>query len=356
MQKIPEGAVGVVTFGSSALPLPRGAETLVAAFNSSGAEVGRISGDAISSAATVTWNQGLTTANADSLITLTDAGRTDVAIDENMLEGAASYPSGDGALLWFNTGRPDGQAVPYRQNLAITGDAASPALHSISGLILTAGYCGSKSYGVAVTFDDLTSGEKNVQNVLYEMTAEADPVMRGDWEDPADFRPFSRTSVCSPDGNYLFNIFGTETAIRDKTGNSSLFLARIDTLTGDRELVAIDMTGHHGVSEPNTLSLVDDRLYWVGADGSVLSLSVSDPSGGVRVEWKIPQWEDAYRVTVSNGAVVSVMGIEGIPSYAELDIRTGEAIRGPIAIPWVAEELNKNKESVIMDVDRLSNP
>lgn len=352
LQELPADTIGVVTIGPAGLPVPQNSRTTAVAFDDRGNEVGRVSGGAITAATTVAWRHGLTTASARSVVTLTDTGRSRFPIDENMIEGATANPQSGGALFWFNTARPDGPAVPYRNNYVMTRPDAAPSAGSVPGIMQTAGHCGSSAFGVAVDFDDIVSGRPDTRNRLYELTTSGEPIVRGEWNYPTEFRSFSRTAACSADGSALYNLYGSVAAIRDESGKSDLTLVRIDTATGVRTQTSIDMAGHRGASEANSLTLVEDRLYWISTDGSVLSVPVAGTSNKVREEWRLPQDGKHHQASVS-GTVVAFIDYEGTPTYTEFDLVTGNRTRSSIELPWISEALKEGDGSTVLNVSSV---
>lgn len=352
LERLPIEAIGAVTIGPSGLPIPRDAQTTVVAFDDGGNEVGRLSGGAITSATTIGWRRGLTTANSGSVITLTPNGNSRIPIDENMIEGATPNFQSGGSLFWFNTARPDGPTVPYRNNYVMTSADASTKQGSVPGMMLTAGHCNNSAFGVVADFDDVVSGNPNGRHRIYEMTMTDEPRVRGEWEQPTESRPFSRTSVCSSDGSALYNIYGSVDALRDDSGESDLTLVRIDTHTGALTHIPIDMDGHHGVSEARTLTLINDRLYWIATDGAVLSTSVTGTGSKVREEWRLPQAGRRQQATV-NGTIVSSIDYNGSPTYTEFELLTGRQTRKPVELPWIEDAFNNNEGSTLLNVSSV---
>ncbi|TSE00444.1 hypothetical protein FOS14_08495 [Skermania sp. ID1734] len=338
-----------MTIGPAGLPVPRNARIAVVAFDNRGNELGRISGGAITSATTVSWRHGLTTATAESVVTLTETGSSRFPIDENMIEGAAPNPRSGGALFWFNTARPDGPTVPYRNNYVMTRADTAAKEGAVPGMMVTAGHCDTSAYGVVADFDDIVSGRPNARHRLYELTTSGEPPARGEWDYPTEFRPISRTSVCSADGSAIYNIYGSAAALRDETGKFELTLVRLDTSTGARTETPIDMAGHPAATAPNTLTFVEDRLFWLSEDGTVLSTPVAGPLNRVREEWHLPQSGKHLQAAVS-GTTVASIDYENTPVYTEHDLLTGRQLRGPINLPWLKAALKNYDGSTLTNV------
>lgn len=345
MQSVAPDAVGAVVVGPETLPFGIDTDrTMVFTFDDHGKALGRIDGTAAYSSRVLSWNRGFTTATAHAVVTATPAGTESVPIDENMVEGASIDPATGRAMFWFNTGRPDGPEVAYRNNYVITGPGGPPVTGSVPGMMLTGSYCGNTGYGLVVGFDDLTSGAPSVRHRLYELPdAGGEAVLRGEWDYPVDFRAVSRTNACSADGRTLYNLYGTTDARRAATAESGLMLVRIDTTTGAHTETTVDIGHHPASTRTNTLTMVDDRLYWISSDGAVLSLP-RDRESEARQEWILPASGDSHTVTVTN-TTVSHIDHSATPTYTEYDLLTGRRTRDPIELPWLNAIINSPTES-----------
>ncbi|WP_139282072.1 hypothetical protein [Rhodococcus zopfii] len=354
MNSLPPGTVAAVTIGPGVLPMPDNSKTTVVTFDDKGGITGQLSGSAITSSASVGWPGGLTTANASSLTTLTFSDKITVEIDENMLEGASSRPGSNGSLFWFNTAQPDGPEVPYRNNYVVTSPDTLPRLQSVPGIIRTGSYCGDFAYGVMVPFEEIASTQESVTNSLYRMPSTGEPpTIISQWDSPSEDRAFSRTSACSPDGRFLYNIFGQAAGFRDKSRQDAIRLVRIDTETGSREVKTIDVGDKHvQFSEPGTLTLLWDQLFWIDKAGSVYSIAVNDDSLVIQDNWKIPYLGKLHRANVSDNIVVAIQHDE-VPTYTEYDLLTGNTVRGPVEISWLPGILSDHEPSSVLSVSRV---
>lgn len=348
-EKLPLGAIGAMTVGPRTMPMPDNARTLVVAFDDHGRQVSRQDGGPISSASAVGWKRGLTATTADSVTTLTTAGSTHTPIHENMVGGAASDADTGGVLHWFNTAQPDGPEVPYRNSYVLTSPEADPYVGAVSGIVLTAGHCGTSAYGVVADVKAITSGQTSTPHRLYQLTNQAEPAVRGGWDYPTDFRPLSRTSACSDDGTTLYNLYGSAAALRDRTGAGAMTLVRIDTNSGARTETPVDISGHAVPTQASTLTLLDERLYWINEDGVVLSVAADGSSNKVQKQWHLPDLGKRDRASVSGGTVAFTEW-EGTASYAEYDLPTGRSLRDPIELPWLQTTLDDNDGSSVLSV------
>ncbi|WP_280355970.1 hypothetical protein [Nocardia otitidiscaviarum] len=345
MREVSPGAIGVVVVGPETLPFGIDTDrTMAFTFNNQGKALGRFEGPAAYSSRVLAWKRGFTTATAQSVLTVTTAGTQPVPIDENMIEGASGDPATGRSMFWFNTGRPDGPEIAYRNNYVITGPEQPPVTGSVPGMMLTGGFCTDTGYGVVVDFDDLTAGLPSVRHELYELPgAGGEAVLRGEWEYPADFRAVSRTDACSADGRTLYNLYGSVDARRGDTAGAGLRLVRIDTTTGTHSETAVDIGAHPASTRTNTLTVVDERLYWISSDGAVLSLPLDHPSRA-RQEWALPANGGGHTVTIT-GTTVSHLDHRDTPTYTEYDLLTGQRTRDPIELPWLTPIINSRTES-----------
>lgn len=345
MPELPHEAIGVVVVGPATLPFGNDTDhTSVFTFDEQGTATGRIEGAAAYASRVVSWNRGFTAATANAVFTLTATGRTDVPIDENMVEGAASDPRTGHTMFWFNTARPDGPHVPYRNNYVITAPDQPAVTGSVPGMMLTGSFCGNRVYGTVAGFDALTAATPTVSHQLYELPGGGEEsVLRGQWEYPADFRPISRTDACAPDGSAFYNLYGSVEARRGRTAQSGLTLIRTDTATGTRTETTINVGEHPGTARTNTLTVVDDRLYWISADGAVLSLPL-DGSREAHEGWTLPANGEGHQVTIT-GTTVAHIDLRDTPTYTEHDLITGQRTRGPIELPWLKSVVGATTES-----------
>lgn len=352
-ERLSPKAVGAVTIGPAALPIPDGARTIVVTFDERGKDAGRLAGGPISSATTIGWPHGLTAVTAESVITLSEKGTDHVPIDENMVEGITSDSESGGVMVWFNTAQPDGPSVPYRNNYVMTSTDAATTTGSVNGTMLTAGHCGTGAYGVVADIEPIFEGQASTPHRLYYLPTNGQPTVRGEtWNSPTDLRPFSRTSVCSTDGSAIYNLYGNVRALRDETGKSGLTLVRIDTATGARTETPVDLDGHKALTAANSLAFVGERLYWISSDGAVLSLPSdpnTEPDNRVREEWRVAQ-DDKHRITIVRGTTVSSVTYADTATYSEYDLLSGVQLGSDIELPWLRDTLKENNGSSVLSI------
>ena len=345
MDGLPPGAVGVVSVApDQGAPIVAGKDhTSVFAFDAAGSLLGQVRGGAVDLSRVVSWRRGFTAATADSVITVTDADRRSVGIDENIVEGAVRDPRSGRSLFWFNTGSPGGG--PYRNNYVLSDPDAEPHVGTIPGIILVAAHCGSRAYAVVADIQAIGGGP-TVTHRLYEFPVDGgEPVLRGSWEYPQDFSSTSRAVVCSADGAAIYGLFGPPEARRSATGAPGLVLVRIDTATGSRTESPVDMGGRAAAARPGTLTSVNGRLYWMAwDDGTVLSLGLTGESR-VRAEWNLPVRGYAHHVTVTDTTVAHLDAEADPPTYAEYDLLTGKRTRDPIRLSWLSSIVGSRTES-----------
>ena len=68
-----------------------------------------------------------------------------------------------------------------------------------------------------------------------------------------------------------------------------LTLVRIDTATGNRTETQLSMPDRTWSTHRGSLTVVEDRLYWITWNGEVLSVPLDGSSADVRDEWRLPQ-------------------------------------------------------------------
>ncbi len=346
MTSVPGEAIAVITVGPSQPPIMTKTDhTSAFAIDANGNVVGKLQGGAIDSASVVSWNRGFTLAAADSVMTVGPSGHTVVANDEVAVEGIAHDVASGRSLLWFNTGPGGGKASQYRHDYVLTSPDTAPLSGSVPGLMLSAAHCGERAFGVVAAFDDLTSDQPMIKHRLFELPlAGGEPVLRGEWEWPNGFRSESRTAVCAADGSALFNLYGSVDARHDRNGTPGLELVRLDTGTGARTQSHVGMAGHSAWSRPNTMTRLEDQLYWInGDDGAVLSIPLNQPSE-VHKEWDLAAKGFGHQVTVT-GTTVAHIDSHHTPTYTEYDLSSGRKIRGPIELPWLKPIVGSRTES-----------
>ncbi|HEY5853765.1 MAG TPA: hypothetical protein VIW24_06840 [Aldersonia sp.] len=348
MRAVPAEAIGVVSVGpDQAGPIVTDTDhTSVYAFDAAGTLLGQIQGGAIDLSRVLSWRRGFTTATADSVVTVTDTGRYSIPIDENIVEGAVRDTQSGRSLFWFNTGRPDGPGTAYRNNYVLTSPDGEFHTGSVPGMVFSAAHCGDRVYGVVADVESLMSDQQTIPHRLYELPVDGgEPLLRGEWAYPAGFRTTSRASVCWADGTAIYNIYGSGEARYSENGEPASELVRIDTATGAHTESPVDTSGHVAVIRPNTLTLVNDRLYWIGmADGAVLSLPLAGASE-VREEWTLPAKGFGHQATVTGTTVAHLDDTGDTPEYTEYDLLTGERTRETIALPWLKSIAHSRTES-----------
>jgi hypothetical protein len=110
------------------------------------------------------------------------------------------------------------------------------------------------------------------------------------------------------------------------------------------------MVGHPASTSSDTLTIVDERLYWISEDGAALSVSVTAPAREARQEWRLPTRQGNRQRATVNGTVVAYTDYETTATYAEYDLLTGRQLRNPIELPWLKAALKDNAGSTVLGV------
>ena len=153
------------------------------------------------------------------------------------------------------------------------------------------------------------------------------------------------TAVCSADGTAIYDLYSSYDASPSEGGEPGLVLVRIDTATGAHAESPVNASGHAAPTRSNTLTLINDRLYWIGRDdGAVLSLPLAGASE-VREEWTLPAKGFGHQATVTGTTVAHLDDTGDIPEYTEYDLLTGERTRETIALPWLKSIAHSRTES-----------
>ncbi|APE09294.1 hypothetical protein ACFYRW_03970 [Rhodococcus pyridinivorans] len=107
----------------------------------------------------------------------------------------------------------------------------------------------------------------------------------------------------------------------------------IDLDTGIPQRTVLEMPDASKGTLRATLSVSEDRLYWINPDKQVLSVPVTG-SPTVVHEWTVPGAAETMRVSVQD-AIVTAVDYQNQPVLSRYDLRTGLPIGDPIELPWL---------------------
>ncbi|AOW93941.1 hypothetical protein BFN03_18195 [Rhodococcus sp. WMMA185] len=330
LTKLPPAAVGAVSVGPA---LPEAVDdrdwTTVFFFDEDGTNLGRVEGNAIHGNHILVSDRGIVSASSRAVTTLTDTSRTDTPMGhETIVRAAVNQPASGASTIWFD----NGTGTSF---VSIDADDG-PTSSTVPGVVQTSAYCGNRSFAVVDESVVGTEGDP-IQHGLYEILSDGRPVVRAQWEHPAEFRPAVVTSACSGDGQTILALYQ-----RTETDDRTLGLVRITVSDGSRSETELEMPRGESNVRSGTSVAVDDRLYWISSEGNVLS-AVVEGSPIVTQEWVIPDGDEI--VASVHGTTVAVISYRGVPTFSEYDLRTGERTRGPIELPWLDDIIGSDTEA-----------
>ncbi|MFD4469654.1 hypothetical protein ACFWPA_15350 [Rhodococcus sp. NPDC058505] len=339
------GAVSVATIGLEQTDLLNQNRSLTFLFDAAGNVVGRVEGNDISYTQALASPGRLVTVSADAVTTLTPTTRTEVGIDEFMVQAAVNDPATGTATIWFNSGRES-------SFVTLAGDG-HPVSGSVPGLVVVAAQCGDRAVAIA---RDVTPADAEGRWLarLVEVPAGGTPVERGRWFDDPDFSAVSSTGVCTPDGTAMLSLHRSPPT--PGSTEAGLALARTELADGARSAEPIKLAGRSSAA-PRSLTVVDDRLHWLTREGEVLSVPLDGPAEA-RLEWTIPATGEDIVVSVSGTVVAALHPRQDPPALARYDLVTGEAVSDPVPLPWLTDIVGSATESgnntyTVSDLDLL---
>lgn len=314
---LPTGTVGAVSLGGLGVETS-GGNTVVFVFDEHGTVLGRIEDGRIDANQVLFSQYNAVTATARSVTVLTARERSDIPIDEHTVVAMANNPDSGATTVWFMDGRSS--------TFVSIGADQQVRQGSIGGIVRTSAYCGDRHF---VVLDDFPTGTGTPPSRFYELLPSGQLDMRGQWENDPDNMPASRTSVCAPDSQSVLTPYAHYTA----TGEPTMTLAALDLATGTRRVTPMDMPTVRGGALRGTLSVVDDRLYWLTPDKEVMSVPVAG-SSTVTHEWTLPSNADTTIASV-HGVTVTAIDHQNQPVMSRYDLRTGTPIGEPIPLLWL---------------------
>lgn len=340
LTNLPADAVGAVIVG------PMGFESttdkdrsLLFMFDAAGDVVGRLDGAAIHGSRVLAGNGRAVMSTASFVATLTASARSDHAIEgEWFVQAAAMTPGSTAATLWYNTGVVEDR---YVNRYVSIGADDSVQTGQVEGIVGTSAYCGDRNF--AVVRQSLVGTQTDAtRNWLYELPADGVPIVRGQWDYDPEFRPVASTSPCSGDGTSILALYASEEAVTSSGNGPGLTLVRIDTANGRRTETQLSMPGRTWSTHRSSLTVVDDRLYWVTWNGEVLSVPL-DGSPSVREEWRLPAGGDKVMLSVRD-RIVSAVNYQDRAHFTRYDLLTGRPLHAPIQLPWLDDLYGKETE------------
>ncbi|MBY4109212.1 hypothetical protein HQO82_04250 [Rhodococcus fascians] len=300
-------------------------------FDSNGDPLGRVEGGALSGNRVLAESDHVVTAAADSVTTLSESARSDYDTGQGTyVQAAAASQTSGAATFWFDTGLVDGT---YKNSYVSVGNENAVQTGSVAGIVGTTAYCGDRNFAVVRQSFVGTDGNPT-RNWLYETTSDAEPVVRGEWDYDPEFRPVTSVSPCSDDGRYLYTLYASEEAVTANGNGPGLTLVSIDTEDGTRSETQLDMPGYTWSTHRSSLTVVDNKLYWVTQDEDVLSVPL-DGTNRVEKEWSLPRSDSA--VVQVRGRTLSALSNDGTAVFGQFDLASGVATAEPIALPWLAD-------------------
>ncbi|WP_139277201.1 hypothetical protein [Rhodococcoides corynebacterioides] len=351
---LPDGAIAAVLVG------PRGLESIsdqdrsvLFFFDEKGDVKGRVEGGALTGNRVITGTEGVVTAAAGSVTSLTGPARDqyDTGLD-SPLQAAASSAITDSTTLWFDVGVVD---QSYRSNFVSISDSAQMKTGSVEGIVGTTGYCGDRN--VAVVRQSFVGGDETpTRNSLYSMAPNSEPLALSEWDFDPEFRPVTSVSPCSGDGRYLYSLYASADTVAAETQGPGLVLVKFDTTDGAVTQTQLSMPGYTWSTHRSSLAIIDDRLYWVSHDEDVLSIAL-DGSSRVEKLWSLPN--SASIVVQANNNLLSTVSSDDEIVFNQYELKTGEPVRPPIVLPWLGDVEGRQTEGggtiyKIVDTSALS--
>lgn len=324
---LPADAAGALTVGVLGLEtLDAQDRATLYAFGSDGNLLGKASGRAIYSNSALSGNRAVFTTTSESVVTLTGSSRREVPIDgEKIVQSATIDNEVGNATFWYNTGVVNEDYINRFVSVTSNGDLIGSG--TVDGILATATYCNGNHY--AIVRDSFYGSNGNpTGNRLYELREDGELEIRGEWDSPVAFEAASTSSVCTPDGKQLLSLYRTEP---DGQTRSRLFLVNTSTSNASRTESEIDLMGNDG--SVRSVSILNNRVYWVNSAGVVLSVPTSGPTT-VTKEFEIPGWSDDSVVSLDDDLLV-VVNFEGVPQLSEYELDAFETPRRQVQLPWL---------------------
>ncbi|TQF74159.1 hypothetical protein FK531_05805 [Rhodococcus spelaei] len=349
---LPADAVGAISVGAVDFvqsDIFNQNRSLTFLFDEGGEVVGRIEGDEIHATQALASPGRLVTVSAHAVTTMTPTSRIDFGIDESTVQAAVNDPATGVATVWFNGGRESVFVTVAGDGQAATG--------SVPGLVDAAAQCGDRVVAVARDVGPADTDGRYVAR-LFEVPVGGDPVERGNWLTGLDFSAASAAAVCTPDGGAMLSLHRSPPAADGS--ESGLTLVRTDPTAGDRDARPIAMDGHSPATRRGSLTVVEDRLYWLNWDGDVLSVPLDGPADA-RPEWTIPEAGEGTVASVTGTTVAVLDPAQRPPTLTRYDLVSGARAGERVELAWLAEVAGTGTESgnntyAVSDLDLLPVP
>ncbi|UTM40117.1 hypothetical protein MX572_26070 (plasmid) [Rhodococcus pyridinivorans] len=321
LETLPPHTAGAVSLGGLGVETS-GGRTLVFAFDDQGTVLGRLEGERIDATRVLFSDDSLVTVTGEAVTALTEQGRTDIPIDEHTISAMSHNPVSGAATVWFVRGRAN--------NFVSVGADQQVRHGSVDGMVHTAAYCGDRQFAI---IEDISTATGPRTSRFYELPASGEVQLRGQWQTEPDHSWASSTSVCASDGRSVLAFNADYSAASMNAGGPAMTLVSIDIDTGIPQYTTLQMPEGGGGVLRGTLSVVEDRLYWLNPDKQVLSVPVTG-SPTVVHEWTVPGAADTTTVSVHD-AVVTAVDYQDQPVLSRYDLRTGIPIGDPVELPWL---------------------
>lgn len=339
LRRLPAAAFGAVVVGPLAMEsVGQEDRSLLFVFDTDGKVVGRALGPAVSNNRVLAAGDRLVTSFADSVSAITEQTSAQFGIDrESIVQAAAMRPDGGASTIWYNTGIVNGE---YVNRFASIGSDNSVRTGKVAGIAGTSSYCGKSNFTV-VRQSFVGGGENPTKNWLYELGADNTPVVRGQWEYDPEFRPVTSTSPCTADGSEIVALYASDQTVTGG-GASGLTLVKIRIADGARTETALTMPGFTWETHRSSLTVLNDKLYWITRDGDVLSVPL-DGSKSVTKEWTLHAPQDKVALSV-RGQTISAITYREKAEFSRYDLESGHKSLGPIPLPWLDDIQGRETE------------
>ncbi|MBT0567336.1 hypothetical protein [Williamsia sp. CHRR-6] len=351
LTSLPASAVAVLAVGIEAEPTPRPASTYIIAFDAAGKVVGSKTGALMYSPMVYASKDRVVATTGDAVYEFTTGGMQKVSINENMGQAGAIDETTGTSTLWFNTAKPDGPATGYRNDYVVADNSAGPSqlTHGrFEGYVRSVSQCGDRAYVVAEDINSPRRVPTRATNGFFTTTRGTRPTLLRTWEQSIEVSPVSRRGVCWKRGGMMVNLFSYPPATSASEASAVLTLVSNDLRTGMSTEKPVTVPGRVGAAMRDTLTLHNDRLYWINTAGEMLSVAADGSEGTVRFEWSIPDARQARIANVGNG-IVAVVTKDSTPRYIEYSLVDGRTLR-TVPLAWLPKTLTSFYSAEVLSV------
>ncbi|QDP08228.1 hypothetical protein FNU77_00085 (plasmid) [Prescottella equi] len=351
LDRIPDGAAGLVVVAPSQPPLDAQDRTEVIAFDEQGERIARFLGGPTGNNQILSSPGRAIVFNSKVLRVLTSEGSVDTEIAETTIEAAVQNTAGDQAVIWFNSGVVDGAYSTRYARVAADG----VTINVLPGMALASAFCGEDLYAVV---EDLTNlaWDAPTTHRLYKLAKDGNTTVVGQWSSPVGHRPVSRTAVCSQDNSSIINLYASREAGQDSR-DTALSRVEIELAHASISESPVDMLGLSWGMPHGAISTKDGRVYWSTPEGEVVSIAVTgDPNS--RIEWRLPPSRRMQNISVTGDQLTSLR-FDDVPEVSTYDLTTGSKLGESIKLPWLTEIVDSVTESgkswyTVWDVESLN--